>query len=1235
MAKFTQDRMYEMLSEIKRKQKPIYKVGGKITEADCPFGYSLVNGKCVPDPDCEDGQCRETDEIQAIYDYSSTIPQQVVNFERSMVNHIQDDLGGNAKLGWKEEGIKSFVEPSCMYVAGLGYRCAPVTETYLKKFNPVHFNSNQGFIHAVDRGDVPFTRVGKFSDRNFDAQEKGNVQVGDIVNFKGADNSHAMTFAGYTEDGHPKYIDSNGDPADYGLGMVWRNLRPNTVGLGPDYAYVNRFNKDRFIKDTYSKEIEELEKQARENPTYYRAGGQLPRYNTGGMAEPMMAANGEAICPDRYEYNAQSGWCEMKSSRCPDGYVPDGQGGCIEDRCQPGYEKDADGNCVPDTSGTKYVTDPNDANYKDYLVRQKLYHISQIPNARVREAAYRDFRNNFNTYDSYYNPETGYSLPELVKNETGQAYLDNYYGFDKNAMSEDKYLYDSTFFGPTNEKGLYDSQSAYYQGLGTNELSNLENYIKKQGYNTQDYFQDEDYIGNLADDPYVSKYKPSKYDVLVEPSGKIATSNFGYNRNTRQWTTPNTSIIEDQLDRERLKKIFPTLTDEQINREYLDYTGSYVTNAPIIQGYSNFLTDHNNGSNSNEEPDLGLDSFTNESVVSNDEYKKFVQQSKDLPDAVRGPSSAGIYTGYKPESVITDVRTIATVLPFYDAPTEKYKLATELKKAEMINELKREVPTYEKPELELEGIGFDDYNFPGATQYAKKKKYLDWRLNQRYNKTSPVKVREKIVSRKEDPLLRFISGYDREHGTPELYKSHKDWNERYHDAVRQIQENPENAANVKFPSFRGSPLASWDDYKARREYKKEWKNYVKNEIPQILERNKQAKEAYDIEMQKIRAQEEADALKRQTKKYGGLMKFEPGGESDEPPGSKKKPYNNKNAILPRWMPKGMVKAIQNTEVGISPFMTNEQAYPIGMKKNFTDIATGQESLLGEGTKAMGVSNPAYGVNFTTGLTRDISKNKDSGWALKGYLGRPYDPSLGQAAGAAIERMGQDTYDARWGEYYEDLDRYNSGTMSASEINGGWTPESAKPKYDGKFMRSLGNAMQKSPLIAGLAANYRYDKFKQPHGYKAAGEGEIKLDWDPSNNIGLGLKGGLEFYGGDKYHSKNYRPGGYKWNINPSVTAGIGTRPHFGFNLNAGVEGLPGFMPKNFPGYFYGNVNYNQSLMLPGSFSANAGMKFPLNDLKQRRAQKKVQEKQREDIIVPSITRNTTYEYGGLLKFFRR
>lgn len=813
MAKFTQDRMYEMLSEIKRKQKPIYKVGGKITEADCPFGYSLVNGKCVPDPDCEDGQCRETDEIQAMYDNALDIPKKVVEFERGIVDELWTDpktgqyreyitmgqLGPDARDIWKKHGVKSFVEPSCMYVAGLGWRCTPATKDYMSQFNPINFNSNQGFIHAVDRGDLPFTRVGKFSDRNFDAEEKGNMRIGDVVNFKGADNSHAMTFVGYDEDGHPKYFDSNGSPSHVGIHGAWSDLRPNTTGKGKDYAYVNRFDTQRYVDDTYGDQIEELERQARENPTYYKYGG-LAKFVDGGATEPMIDSDGNARCPDGYTYNPETGWCEGYGNKCPDGYVKDPETGkckSIAYKAIPGV-LDENKKVIDRSKLEKQYTEwPKDLNltttkfdnlYKDPYIEQAGYY-----------KVYSD-KNDHLTLIPFY-PDLNYKV-EVDPNKPE--------GFDKST---------NTYYVKSKDTHQYEKYRQW-QILKQEEKENLDK-IQKAGLKTS-----------------------------------IAETTL-YNPNTEYKISSASGNLEDEIDNELTRN----LKKERDAFRKLYEDPEYIPEAIKNQSYDDYQKKRKQGNISAEKcPDCAL--YHGSTYDISDDYVRenmnLSSVTKEYPDVI-----------YKKDE---------------DGYEEPQNLDWEKQYTYTDPSLDKAIPTYEPPELELEGFGIPKYEFTDGKYYPKKKNTYKLFLNQRYDTQPLIRKYSKFVTKKEDPLIRFITGYDKEHGTPELYKSRKTWNERYIDASSKINQDLENAENVKFPSFRGVPIASWDDYRARREYKKEWKDYVRNELPEILERNKQAKEAYQIEMQNIRAQEEADALKRQNKKYGGLMKFANGGEEDCPKG---------------------------------------------------------------------------------------------------------------------------------------------------------------------------------------------------------------------------------------------------------------------------------------------------------------------------------------------------------------
>jgi hypothetical protein len=238
---------------------------------------------------CPDGNCRETDQIQAIYDNAQRIPERVADFELGVAENLWFDPstkkekkylvigkeGDDAREIWKQHGVDNFVAPSCMYTAGLGWRCAPETKDYMSNFNPTSFNSNTGFINAVNKGALPFNRVIESNQSDFDSQKTGNLRPGDIVNFKGPGVSHGMTFTGYDEKGNSKWFHSPGSPSVVDIQTnLWKDLRSPEVK-----KYVNRFDVDRYVQEIYNDKIQELEKQARENPTYYKKGGVIPTDN--------------------------------------------------------------------------------------------------------------------------------------------------------------------------------------------------------------------------------------------------------------------------------------------------------------------------------------------------------------------------------------------------------------------------------------------------------------------------------------------------------------------------------------------------------------------------------------------------------------------------------------------------------------------------------------------------------------------------------------------------------------------------------------------------------------------------------------------------------------------------------------------------------------------------------------------------------------------------------------------
>jgi len=303
-------------------------------EYTVPIPEHLLNKET--EPICDDeGRCYETDQIQQYLDLGRDLPQRNVGLMWDVADEVNEMDGaylGNAKAAWKSKGLPQtlgqrlgMTNPSnCMWAAGSGWQCLDETRDEFKNYPLSAFESNDKFISAVNKGTIPFTRITKTNEKNFDAQDKGLLQPGDIINIKGNGSSHAMTFSHYREDGKPIYLDSNGDVMDFDFNAgIWEGMKPG----GKRYAYVSRFNPEMF----YADEIKDLEEKARTNPTFYGVtadqtmlmpgylnGGimmndisipRLNQFNNGGSSESISGAAGSTTCQLGYAWDKAKGMC--------------------------------------------------------------------------------------------------------------------------------------------------------------------------------------------------------------------------------------------------------------------------------------------------------------------------------------------------------------------------------------------------------------------------------------------------------------------------------------------------------------------------------------------------------------------------------------------------------------------------------------------------------------------------------------------------------------------------------------------------------------------------------------------------------------------------------------------------------------------------------------------------------------------------------------------------------------
>jgi len=713
---------------------------------------------------------------------------------------------------------------------------------------------------------------------------------------------------------------------------------------------------------------------------------EFPKFAGGGMVAPTMDENGEPKCPDDYDYNSATGYCEKKSSKCPNGYKPDGKGGCIEDKCGPGYEKDASGNCVPDTSGAIYVDDENDPRYQDYLIRKKLHHISSIEHPELRANAYYNMKKGSNTYDQFYDPEKGYVFPE-IKTENGKSFL-----YDKDGYTV------ASIDNIDPNKGDYDSKRDIYKGLTIDQVKNLEAYARSKGFDMGDRF-DPYGQADYKPDQFTDKYKPSRFDANVYYINST-TPNFSYDRSGSKYMPPSTALVEDKINRERLKKYYPNLTDDDINESYTNQYNSYISN--IKDNYDSPWPNYT------ADPEIAKQTYVHAaddgSDITMDEHKQNIQDSAKAPNVINAPLNVtyddngdpiikGRRTSYKPEEVQDWINTSGRVLPYYDAPTDNYKFNTPPKSAPLIEDIQRAVPKFDDPELRVKKDKLPAFNYVDPIHDLE---YIRLKKGTRpIGKWNPYSA-----------ALRMFTGYKGKpfNAVPKEGSSKK-------ELLTEIINAKEEGRPV---NFKGISLGGKSDLKQRRLYKKALKEYEKN-LPATELENERRRQAYEEQLRELNLRRKAEEDKRNAagldpnaltewKKGGGLKskKYSKSLEAtnrlfrEHPLFEKAKKLSKKRIYDPSayYFQDGGLTQYAPGGVSADPpdWLTKRgaSAYFNPMYNNSFTGGTSKYDTYGEGFPVYKTQPSAVvGIKGSLSKNRFADREAGRGWAYDAYVGMPY------------------------------------------------------------------------------------------------------------------------------------------------------------------------------------------------------------------------------------------------------
>jgi len=482
-----------------------------------------------------------------------------------------------------------------------------------------------------------------------------------------------------------------------------------------------------------------------------------------------------------------------------------------------GLPKAQGGSEIPPIGGppeyeTVYVTDPNDPAYQEYLYLQNLYNWSNIQDFDRRSEL--SFPGYYGVKDGLYTTFAPSEYSEVYNKYTNLPYnYDAYQGiFNSNNPGALNFN--------TDELGYYGSKANRYT---FNTQAELDNFIAANQALKPSMYRDTDH--SAAMQQIIDKYTPIGYDAMVDWKQPYISTYYSHNgaSNNPRYLKPTTPAIEDNVNREALRNIYPGYSDEEIDKVIATkrLNPQYVTNTYEDDGTNQYLNFGDTGIEQNEDPN-----YAHPTTLKQGQYIIWDDNGDDSGKRTNvspyGWSPNAGVTGYLPEDFEDGTQTQrATYLPRF-GPPESY-----LGKKYVYNEPPKAQESNENYTLHYSGN-------PGVAYLHYKKRNEDGTFTEK--NLGATQVKDWLDDEQQKQFHSPTGGTANVNYNPDIkiYSDVKDANsevEKFRKQQKNIEKRRAKEANTPAMSFKyGGPLPKAENGGEKDKPKEKPKDKPKEEV---------------------------------------------------------------------------------------------------------------------------------------------------------------------------------------------------------------------------------------------------------------------------------------------------------------------------------------------------------------------------------------------------------------------